>query len=77
MCLRLCGSQSAAHLTGDFALANHGRFQAGGDRQQVACGLVIGVHIEAGIDQFCVQAGGARNRVDNQLTNHGDMGGYV
>ena len=77
MCLRLRGGQGAAHLTGDFTFADHGRFQAGGDRQQVACGLVIGVHVEAGIDQFFVQTGGARNRVDNQLTNHGHMGGYV
>ena len=30
--LRLRGSQRAAYLTGDFALAHHGRFQAGGDR---------------------------------------------
>ena len=46
--LRLRGSQGAAHLTGDFALADHGRFQAGGDRQQVACRLLIFEQVEAG-----------------------------
>ena len=75
--LRLRGSQGAAYLTGDFALANHGRLQAGGDRQQVACRFLVCVHIEAGIDQFLVQAGGLRNRINNQLTNHGDMGRHV
>ncbi len=53
--LRLRGSQGAAYLTGDFALANHGRLQAGGDRQQVACRLLVCVHVETGIDQFLVQ----------------------
>ena len=77
LCLRLRGGQGAAHLTGDFALADHGRFQAGGDRQQVACSLIIGVHVEAGINQFLVQAGGLRDRISNQLTNHVYMGGYV
>ena len=77
LCLRLRGSQGAAHLTGDFALADHGRFQAGGDRQQVACGLLVGVHVETGIDQFLIQTGGARDRINNQLTNHVYMGGYV
>ena len=46
--LRLRGSQGAAYLTGDFALANHGRLQAGGDRQQVACRLLIFEQVEAG-----------------------------
>ena len=71
--LRLRGSQGAAYLTGDFTLANHGRLQAGGDRQQVARRLLVCVHIEAGIDQFLVQAGGLRNRINNQLTNHVHM----
>ena len=71
--LRLRGGQGTAYLTGDFALADHGRFQAGGDRQQVACRFLVCVHVETGIDQFLVQAGGLRNRINNQLTNHVHM----
>ena len=48
LCLRLRGSQGAAHLTGNFTLAHHGRFQTGGDRQQVACRLLIFEQVEAG-----------------------------
>ena len=77
LCLRLRGSQGAAYLTGDFALANHCRLQAGGDRQQVACRLLILEQVKAGGNQLFVQAGSSRNRVDNQLTDHGDMGRYV
>ena len=77
MRLRLRGSQGAAYLTGDFALAHHGRFQAGGDRQQVACRLLILEQVKAGGNQLLVQAGGLRNRINNQLTNHGDMGRHV
>ena len=46
--LRLRGSQGAAYLTGNFTLAHHGRFQTGGDRQQVACRLLIFEQVEAG-----------------------------
>lgn len=39
----------------------------------MACRFLVCVHVETGIDQFLVQAGGLRNRINNQLTNHVHM----
>lgn len=39
----------------------------------MACSLLILEQVEAGGNQLLVQAGGLRNRINNQLTNHRHM----
>ena len=47
LCLLLRGGEGAAYLAGNLALAYDGGLQAGGDRQQVADGVLSLVQVEA------------------------------
>lgn len=68
----LSNSWGAAHLTSEF----HARVsKRKAMRQQVACSLSSAYHVEAGM--LCLARRCARNKLNQSLTNHGDMGGYI
>ena len=73
--LLLGGGEGAAYLAGNLALAHDGGLQAGGDRQQVADGVLVLVQVEAAGDECRVQPGPTGDAGGNHVADGGQVRG--
>ena len=75
LCLLLGGGEGAAYLAGNLALTHDGGLQAGGDRQQVADGVLALVQVEAAGDERGIQSGPTGDAGGNHVADGGQVRG--